>query len=210
VLELLREFASSPNHPLGLLLLLLSSAVEYLFPPFPGDTVTLFGAVLITSYRWSFWGIILTTTLGSLLGAAGDYALGALARRRFHPETPQGEVTARRIAKIAAGFEKHGELYIVVNRFLPGIRAFFFYAAGYSGMRLSRVLFYAALSAVAWNLLIIGVGATLGANLDELEGLAWRYTEAVWVLLGAVVLFFVGRSLWRRRRSASSGGAPEA
>src|SRR5690606_30817392 len=37
MLEFLTELARSPNHPLGLFVLLASSAVEYLFPPFPGD-----------------------------------------------------------------------------------------------------------------------------------------------------------------------------
>lgn len=206
MLEYLKAFASETDHPLGLLILFASSAIEYVFPPFPGDTVTLFGAILVTAYRWSFFWVMALTTLGSLLGAMIDYHLGAWTRRRAKGETPQGKVTADHLARISRGFERHGELYIVLNRFLPGIRAFFFYAAGYAGMRLGRVLFFAALSALAWNLILVGVGSALGANLDELAHLVAEYTLIVWGVLAAIALFFLVRMVWRRRAGARREG----
>jgi membrane protein DedA with SNARE-associated domain len=202
MLETLKSFAGSANHPLGLLLLFAASVIEYLFPPFPGDSVTLFGAVLITTYSWSFWLIVLATTSGSTLGAAIDYWLGAAAHRRGPPKTARGERLRARVEEVTARFKKHGELLIVVNRFLPGIRALFFYAAGYSGMRFWRVIALAAASALAWNLLLVLVGAGIGANFDELMALAERYTLAVSALLALIALLLTARWLLRRRAVA--------
>ena len=75
MLPYLTALAQEPNHPLGLLFLFLSCVIEYLFPPFPGDTITLFGAVLITAYHWSFWWMMVVLTLGNLLGATLAEAL---------------------------------------------------------------------------------------------------------------------------------------
>ena len=46
-------------------------------------------------------------------------------------------------------FETHGEVYILLNRFLPGVRALFVYAAALAGMRFWRVMLFALGSALA-------------------------------------------------------------
>jgi membrane protein DedA with SNARE-associated domain len=93
----------------------------------------------------------------------------------------------------------------MLNRFLPGVRAFFFVAAGMAGLRLRAVLFYGALSALAWNVLIIVVGASVGASWDRLRALFEGYTRVLWGLLGLVALVLVARLAWRRLRRP--GGA---
>lgn len=199
MLDWLLSLAQTANHPLGLLVLFASSAIEYVFPPFPGDTVTILGAVLITAHHWSGPLVLALTTAGSLLGAWIDYQLGALARRKLRGAQP--ETQSATLAKILEKFSRYGELYIVINRFLPGIRAAFFYAAGLTGMRLGRVLFFAGISALVWNLLLIALGAGLGANLEDLLSLAQRYTLVVWLGLGLLAVVWLARWLVRRAKS---------
>jgi membrane protein DedA with SNARE-associated domain len=100
-----------------------------------------------------------------------------------------------------AKFHRHGAAYLVLNRFLPGIRSLFFVAAGLAEMRPGAVLGYSALSAALWNLGLIGIGSALGANFETL--LAWveRYTLAAWLVIGGVALLWIGRTVWRRWRS---------
>lgn len=202
MLDYLISFAQQKDHPIGLLILLLSSMIEYLFPPFPGDTITLFGAVLITAYRWSFWWMMLVVTAGSLFGAAGDYYLGAWARRKAHIRAEHGSERASKLEALAEKLKKYGEAYIVLNRFLPGVRAFFFYAAGFGGLRFWRVMFFAALSSIAWNLLIVAAGSAVGANFEELQTIALEYAEFMWIVLCLVALVLLVRYAWRRRAGA--------
>jgi membrane-associated protein len=200
MLAWLLSLAQSPNHPLGLLFLLASSALEYVFPPFPGDTVTLLGAVLISTHGWSLVWILLVTTLGSLLGAWFDYLLGVFARRKLGGQAIEEKYPA--LASLLEKFARHGEAYIVINRFVPGVRAAFFYAAGLSQMRLGRVLLFAGLSSLAWNGLIIAAGVFLGASFDDLLLLAQRYTFGAWIVLGLVASVLLFR-WWRKRRRAA-------
>ena len=59
---------------------------------------------------------------------------------------------------------------------LPGVRSLFFVAAGLAGMPRRAVYGYGALSALLWNLALLGVGAALGANYERLEHIVTTYT----------------------------------
>ena len=199
--ESVLELLSAGQSAAGLGVLFVSSMVEYVFPPFPGDTVTLFGAFLAAAEGWSVPLVFAAVTAGSLAGAALDYALGRRLAR-----TPVEELTGRRrrarerLGPILERFERHGAAYVAINRFLPGVRALFFVAAGMARLPLGKVLAWGALSAAAWNALIIAAGFALGENWERLLGWLRAYTTAAWIVLAAAALAVVARWLWKRRR----------
>ena len=47
------DLVARNHNTLGLAVLCLSACIEYLFPPFPGDTITVFGAFLVARRGWS-------------------------------------------------------------------------------------------------------------------------------------------------------------
>ncbi len=174
-----------------------AAAIEYIFPPFPGDTVTLAGAVLARLGDWSILLVFGALMAGNLVGAMADYLVGR------HILSPERLTRRRRIANhetalhnVLAGFRKYGPALLVVNRFLPGIRALFFVAAGMARLPVTAVLFYATLSAALWTALLLGAGFVVGDNLPLLEELFTRYFQVVWI----VVFIAVAVILWRRRR----------
>lgn len=190
-------FISNENNLFGLLALALAAMLEYIVPPVPGDTVTLFGAVLITAYGWSFWGVFGAVMAGSVVGSMFAFHVGGWWRRRRQDRPHRHESLDRLVAK----FHRHGAAYLVLNRFLPGIRSLFFVAAGLAEMRPLAVLGFSALSAALWNLGLIAIGSALGANFETLLGWVRRYTMAAWLIIGGVALLWIGRTLWRRWRS---------
>jgi membrane protein DedA with SNARE-associated domain len=195
-------FASERNHPIGFAVLAGSAMLEYVFPPFPGDTITLFGAVLITGYGWSGIGIFAAVLAGSLAGSMFDYWIGLRLRRR--PRAEQGPERRRAMDRLVARFERHGPAYLMINRFLPGIRAFFFVAAGMAGMRWRPVLLYGAASVMLWNGLLVFLGAAVGANLDSLEYFVKRYTTVAWIVLGGLLVAYLTWRIVKRRRASGS------
>ena len=172
------------------MVLLLSSVVEYVFPPFPGDTITLFGAFLVATRGWSVVAVFGATTLGSVLGAAIDWWLGVVLQRwrgrKAHPA----------LDRLVAGFARHGSIYILLNRFVPGVRALFFVAAGMAGMRPLPVLAWATLSALAWNTLLMAAGLAVGASWETLHAWFATYTQVAWLLVACAAL--CGALAWRR------------
>jgi len=187
--------------------LFAGSLLEYVFPPFPGDTVTLAGAVLAAAGRLSLPLTFLVVLGASLAGSALDHAFGAwLARRMARADSPSSRWRRLEpsLARARAAFQRHGDLALLLNRFLPGVRALLFVAAGFSGMPLGRVLVLGGLSAALWNSLILTGGLLLGSHLDLLEDLVRRTGLGAWALLGLAVLVFLGvRAVRRCRRPAN-------
>jgi membrane protein DedA with SNARE-associated domain len=195
--EFLIEFIRSENSLAGLAIIAASAMIEYLVPPFPGDTLTLFAAVLITGHGWSFFAVFGSVMAGSLAGSMATFYLGGwLRRRRAREPAPEKDTM---VVRLVVKFQRHGSAYLVLNRFLPGVRALFFVAAGMAGMRPAAVLFYSALSAALWNLAVIAAGSAVGANFDTLLGWVRRYTTIMWVIISAIVLLWTARYVMRRR-----------
>lgn len=189
MLKEITAFLAENNNPLGLLILGASALIEYLFPPFPGDTVVLFGAFLAMRYGWSIILVFLSTLAGSIVGAMIDLWIGRWLSRRYREGKWLSDSRYRqRLAKILTAFERHGPAYIAINRFLPGIRAFIFVAAGMAELPFKKVLFYTLISSLLWNGLILSVAYTVGANWDRLFALFQQYGLVVWSMIGIVAV----------------------
>lgn len=196
--ELIDLIARNQN-TLGLAVLLLSACIEYVFPPFPGDTITVFGAFLVARRGWSGPAVFGAVTVGSAVGCMIDYAVGRVlgrteerwTRGRLHRFRPQ-------IDRLVARFERHGGLYIAINRFIPSLRGLFFIAAGMARLRWWVVLGFGVVSALLWNALLLAVGELVGGSWDRLLEVFRRYAQGLWAVGGVVALAFVGRWLVRR------------
>lgn len=184
------------------LILFFASCIEYLFPPFPGDMVVLFGAWYGVHGELSWPATFLWVTAGAIVGAWIDYRIGAwLAPRLSRRAAAGGHPFAEKLALFEGSYRRWGLWLIVFNRFMPGVRAFLFVAAGAAGIPLRSVLLLGGISACVWNGLLLAAGALLARNVDELIHLFKTYTQATWVLLGAVGVLFAGRALFRRLRT---------
>ncbi len=195
----LEKFGETPNQPLVLLILFFSAGIEYVFPPFPGDTVTLVGALFVGKWHWSFTLVFVAVTLGSTAGAAVDYLFG---RKLYAWRESRDSGADRGIRRVLEGFRRWGIWLIAANRFFPGIRAFFFVAAGMAGFSFWPVMALALVSALAWNVLIVGLGLYIGAEFDRLREVVGKYQTAVWILIGAAVIVIIVVYLKRRRTRA--------
>jgi membrane protein DedA with SNARE-associated domain len=201
------QYIAANNNPVGLAILGVSAAIEYVFPPFPGDTITLFGAFLITAKGWSFVLVFGVVLLGSAVGAMADYYFGRWLGSKESHWTGRRAHARQIIDNLIERFRKHGEMYIALNRFLPAVRAFFFIAAGMAGLRPGRVLFWSLVSATAWNLVIIAVGAAVGANWQRIQYFGMQYSRAVGAGIVLLVATLAVRWWVRRRRASRGGGA---
>jgi membrane protein DedA with SNARE-associated domain len=200
ITDWLIAFVSRNDNPLGLAILAASAMIEYVVPPFPGDTVTLFGAVLITAYGWSWWAVLGAVLAGAAAGSMIAFVVGVRVQRRreLHPgRSPQ---RAARLDQLIRRFERHGAAYLLLNRFLPAFRALLFVAAGMARMPWRTVLLYSLVSAAVWNGMLVGAGALIGGEFDRLAAWVGRYTTAVWIGAGALVALLGARALWRRLR----------
>ncbi|WP_375767996.1 VTT domain-containing protein [Archangium gephyra] len=186
---------------LGLLVLGLAAAIEYVVPPFPGDTITLLGGVYAIRGEHPWPLVFLVVVAGSVVGAFINYQVGRWLVGRF--ERKPGDVffgiSHARLEAVQSQMRHKGPWLLLANRFIPGVRGLIFVAAGAAHMPRSNALILGALSAMAHTGLVLALGAAVGGNLERLEALMWRYQWAVLGLVGVGVIAVVVRALAKRR-----------
>jgi len=208
-LEELLDTLARTTGPHALWILFSASLMEYVFPPFPGDTVTLVGAYYSVVGVLPMPRVFLAVTAGSAVGSALDYWIGTRIRAWVHKgpplPLPLRWISLDRIAAIEAKWRRRGDLLILFNRFIPGIRGLFFVAAGMGRIHFLRVMLLGIVSASLWNALLLTLGYVVGANLEELERIFATYSVLAWSVVALLLLALAGRALWRRWRARKEG-----
>jgi len=190
-------------HYWGYALVTGAAAIEYIFPPIPGDTVALFAVTLAVRAQLHWALVYLAMTVGALMGGLVAWRFGVwLAQHENRwPSFLTTPSAVRALDAVRRGYAQHGGMYLVGNRFLPALRAFFFVGAGLSGMRAAPVIIYGGISAALWNALLLGVGYAAGNNWDTLRELGERYTGATLILVLVAAVAVVARFLWEGKRA---------
>lgn len=188
--------------PLAYLVLFASALLEYVFPPFPGDTVTLFSAFLSVTAGYNPWLTYAVLQLGAMGGMTATYYFGRWMasvpterRPRFLREG-RGRHALDRALEI---FARRGQMWLIGNRFLPAFRAVAFVAAGMSNMPLRIVLLWGGLSAAIWNTALFVLGYVAGESWERLQGTAQQLGAILLIaVIGAIVLALSVR--WAKKK----------
>lgn len=181
-------------------LLFFSAFVENIFPPIPGDTVIIFGAYLVGRNILNFWGVYISTTLGSLLGFMGIFAIAYWLEWKVIEKYQPKWVAKTHIDKVEDWFNKYGYWVILFNRFLTGVRSVISLVAGLSKMKIMRVLIYAFISCAVWNGGMIYLGAIVGRNLEMIIELLKLYNRVVLIILfGTIFIYLIYRNLKKKK-----------
>jgi membrane protein DedA with SNARE-associated domain len=198
------EFMLPLGNYLIYIFLFISSVIENIFPPAPGDTITAFGAFLVGTGRLNFVSVYAVTTLGSAAGFMILFFLGRYLERGFFEKKNYSFFPKDKMADAERWFQKYGYLVIVFNRFMPGLRSVISIVSGICGLRTVPVFFLCILSAMLWNLIWIYAGFTIGNNWDTVKTgvveLLECYNYAAGSLIFIVCMFLLIKYL--RKKSA--------
>jgi membrane-associated protein len=188
----LLDFVNNLPAFLRLFMIMLASAIEYVFPIFPGDTVVLFAGFLSAQAVLGIMELFIAVLIGTLLGCLITYALGrAIAEGRVAQHWVDKIISKKALAHWHTWFNRWGYFLILANRFFIGIRPFFFVAAGMYKLPLAKVLICGAISAIIFNGCIMALGYFLGNNFEVIMGILNTYSKFVYVILGLIVLVFI-------------------
>lgn len=189
-------------------IILLSSSIEYAFPPFPGDMVMLFGAFMAGKEILPLEWVFILSTLGSFLGSMGIYAFGATMGRNYFIKKDFSFFSEEKVHSLEGVFARWGGAIIILNRFTPGFRSFFFIAAGIAKMPAIKVAFFSLISILLWNTGIAYLGFAAGANWDALKELMKSYSNIVLMFISLALLIYITYRvilrLMNRRRERQS------
>lgn len=178
-----------------------SNFLENVFPPWPGDTVTVFSGFLSSSQDspLSFFSVVLATYFGNLLGALvmyffGERILQFLKRSKF--PFLSALYQEENLQKTLIWFRKHEIVVVLLSRFSAGIRFFVSIVAGMSKMNIIKfVLLYSFAISLWCGLLLLG-GSLLGSNWNQIIVMLSYYNRVI----GFVILCFILYFLYKLRR----------
>ena len=210
----MQEWILSVLNNFGYFGIALLIAIENIFPPIPSEVILTFGGFMTTKSEMNVWLVVLSATVGSLIGAIALYYLGSLV-------TPQRlgalidkwggilRVKKQDFKRAEGWFIRKGNATIFFCRFIPIIRSLISIPAGMSRMPFGKFLIYTALGTSIWNLVLVNIGAFLGENWETILDYMKTYTYAtiaVFAILGIgfIVWFFRKRFFNVSRQSGDN------
>ncbi|MBT2473210.1 DedA family protein [Microbacterium sp. ISL-103] len=189
--------------------------VEVLIPPIPSEVILPFAGYLSQSGDLTLGWLIVWSTLASWVGALLLYWLGAAigVERAVRLLSATKLVSRADLERGVHWFERSGGWTILVGRLVPGIRSLISIPAGATRMNLLRFSAYTIVGSGLWNSLLIGVGAALGTQHEQLEHvlgyLDYAVYTAIAVALAVLILRRVREARTTRSAATRSGGSPE-
>jgi membrane protein DedA with SNARE-associated domain len=183
----------------------LSCVLESFFPPWPTDVISVYAGFLAGRGQLDHRLVLGSAVTGTQLGVMTAFWLGRYWGHALLTGRLGRWLRADRLAYLERWFERYGAPAIAISRFFPGIRALVMPAAGLAHFSAWKVLLWAGLSVVVWNVLVVGLGVLAGTHLDWARKMLVRYNLIAGLVLLAVALvvgFLFVRS--RARRSATS------
>lgn len=191
---------------LGVCLLI---AIENIFPPIPSEVILTFGGFMTTYTRLTVLGVIIFSTLGSTIGAIVLYWIGTALTPDRLETLAKGKVfrmlgfDKEDVEKTIGWFDKHGKKAILFGRCIPIIRSLVSIPAGMAQISMPVFLTYTMIGSTVWNIVLVSLGAILGASWEVVIVYVGRYSGVIkWALIIAVV-GFIGRVIWKKRNKGN-------
>lgn len=186
----------------GYLLLGVCAFVENVFPPIPGDTVTVFGGYLTGTGRLNFFGVVLSTTTGSFAGFMCMFALGKTLGEKFFLEGKGRLFSRENLIKVTGWFERFGYWVVLANRFLSGARSVISLCAGISSLQAWKVAVLGFVSCAVWNGMLIYAGYKVGENWGNILTLLKQYNTVMLSALAVLLVCWIIRKIGRTRANS--------
>ncbi|MEM6797146.1 MAG: VTT domain-containing protein, partial [Acidobacteriota bacterium] len=169
-LEDFLAFALALSPTAVLLLVFLSAWLEFVFPPYFGDSIMLFGFFLAGQGAVPAVEVFVAAAAGSILGSVLAFALGyrygSVALDKLSRWRRRGQGPPESLQRL---LQQNGEAILLVNRFLPFLRNFMLYGAGAMRLRFVPAMVANALSVLAFVSFLMALGLMAAGSFEELR-----------------------------------------
>jgi membrane protein DedA with SNARE-associated domain len=173
--------------------------LESSFFPFPSEIVIPPAAYLASKGSMKLHYVILTGTLGSLLGAAFNYYLALkLGKATILRYQKYFFLKDKHLTKAEYYFKKHGSIGTFIGRLLPGVRQYISFPAGYVNMNIPRFIFFTSLGAGLWVTILAAIGFTVGNNPELVH--SYSRQSLIGVIIFSAILFLIYYKLHKRSK----------
>lgn len=177
-------------------------ALESSFFPFPSEVVVPPAGYLAAIEEMNLFVVIAAGILGSVLGALLNYYIAVkFGRSLLIKYGNYFFITEEKFARVERFFADHGEITTFVGRLIPVIRQYISFPAGIARMNLVKFIFYTALGAGIWVVILAYVGYFVGNNIDLVKE---NLKTITFVLIPLLICLIIGYVYVNKRMRLSS------
>ena len=192
--EFLATYITQFIHSVGYSGVFILMCMESMVFPVPSEAVMPFAGCLIAEKTFSFGGVVVISTLGSIVGSLISYYAGYYGGmpfvRKFGRYVMLDEEELEATHRY---FNKFGDITILVCRFIPVVRHLISIPAGSGKMNIVKFVIYTVIGAGLWNSFLAYVGMKLKSNWAEVMKYSGVIDKGVLVFLVVLVGLFVFR-----------------
>ena len=193
----MQEIIINLMNQFGYIGIFLLIAIENIFPPIPSEVILTFCGYMTTYSNLNVPLVILSATLGSLLGAIVLYAIGKILNKERLIKIVSGKVgkilrlKKEDIESADKWFDTKGEKCVFFCRFIPIVRSLISIPAGMSEMNIPKFLIYTTIGSLIWNSVLVIVGAIVGENWENIVNIFDTYSTLTLILLIIIFILFI-------------------
>lgn len=180
-------------------MILFLMTLESTFIPVPSELVVPPAAWKAAQGEMNIMLVILSSTLGCILGALINYYLAKTLGRKIIYTLVDTKIahmlfiTRHSMEKSESFFIKYGKSSTFIGRLVPGVRHLISIPAGVARMNLRDFIFYTAIGSFIWN----GILAALGYFLFVEQELLRKYYRGISLAALVVFILFIAYVIYR-------------
>jgi membrane protein DedA with SNARE-associated domain len=203
--NLLIDYFTMIIEKLGYLGVGILMTLESMVAPVPSEAVMPFAGFLWYDGMFSLLGIVIASTLGSIVGSLISYYIGAYGGRPLVKKFGKYLLlNEHHLDKTEQFFQRHGDKTIFISRFIPIVRHLISIPAGIGQMRLGKFILYTTVGAGLWNSFL----AWLGFQLRDKWGVIRKYTEILDVLIIIGLIMTIIYFIYQRKKRSRQMNSP--
>ena len=168
--------------------------LENIFPPIPSEVILTFGGFMTTCTDLTFTGVVVSSTIGSLIGAILLYGIGWILSYDKLCRILSGKtgkilhLYPEDIDKAVSWLDKRGNYTVLFCRFIPIVRSLISIPAGCAKMKMLPFLLLTTAGSFIWNTVLVYLGALAGKSWSKIAGYMDTYSTIVLIILIIAVL----------------------
>lgn len=187
----------------GILLLIF---LENVFPPIPSEVILPFSGFLTTCTNMNVLGVIIYSSLGSVLGAIVLYGVGYVLNQERLEKILDGRIgkilhfKKDNVEKTMAWFRRYGIATVFFCRCIPMVRSLISIPAGMTKMEMGKFLSFTLLGSLIWNTALISLGAWAGSSWGMISGYIAMYSDIIKIVVGGILISFLMGYFFQKRK----------
>lgn len=204
--ELIIEYCTKIIGATGYLGVFILMIFESMIAPVPSEAVMPFAGFLIYEGKFTWLGVAIASTSGSIVGSLSSYYLGLYGGKPIVEKFGKYLLLDKHHLELTERFfDKYGEGAVFISRFIPVVRHLISVPAGIGKMNITKFLIYTAVGAGAWNMFLTYVGFIFKENWNTVK----QYTKGVDYVIVLVIIaafaYFIYKGLEKRKRLKQNG-----